>query len=125
MKNYLFFILLIVLAYLYYKFKNINNHKIKNEIDFLIQKASSHSSESEKIKDHILKFEKASLGLAFLKIIIHNYSKSEIEKLCYIDFERFQKNINKNYLISKALLSKQCKLNNNESTYLEDLSLIL
>lgn len=123
MKRYLFFILLIILAYLYYKFKNINNNKTKYDIEFLIQKASSHSSESEKIKDHILKYEKASLGLSFLKIITHNYTKNQIEDLCKIDFDKFQKNINKNYLIAKSLLSKECKLNNNQSTYLEDLSL--
>jgi len=123
MIKYLFYLLIIIVAYCYYKFKNYNNKKMKNDIEFLIQKASGHSSESEKIKDHILKYEKASLGLAFLKLITNNYNLNQIEKLCKIDFLKFQKHINKNYLKSKHLLSKQCKLNNNQSTYLEDLSL--
>lgn len=123
MKKYLFYILLIAAAYGYYQYQNINNQKIKKNIEFLIQKASGHSSESEKIEDHILKYEKAALGLAFLRLITNNYNPNQIEKLCEIDFDKFQKNINKNYLRAKNLLSKQCKLNNNQSTYLEDLSL--
>ena len=123
MKKYIFFLLIIVAAYGYYKYKNLNNEKIKNDIEFLIQKASVHSSESEKIVDHILKYEKASLGLAFLKLITNNYNPNQIQDLCKIDFNKFQKNINKNYLRAKLLLSKQCKLNNNQPSYLEDLSL--
>ena len=125
MKKIKIYLLLIVIIFAvgYYYFKKNQNKNLKQKIEFIIQQASIHSSESEKVKHYTLKYDKAALGLSYLKILLYNYNKSKIKSLSKINLEKFEKKINQNYLNAKKLLVKQCNLTNSDSSYLEDLSL--
>lgn len=123
MKNKIIFYIFIVGTVVgYYFFKQHQNSILKSEIDVLIKKASIYSSESEKIINHTLKFEKAALGIAYLKFITEKYKKEKIESLCKLDFDKFEKNINKNFINARELLNKKCNLKQ-KSSYLDDLSI--
>lgn len=121
-KKIIFYLFLIGVAVGYYFYKKNQNKNLKIEIEFLIKKASTNSSESEKILNNTLKYEKAAMGQAYLNIINNNYKKSKIESLTKIDFDKFEKNIIKNLENSKNSLSQKCNLKN-KTSYLEDLSL--
>lgn len=123
MKNkIIFYIFIIGTAVGYYFFKQRQNSILKSEIDNLIKKASIYSSESEKIMNNTLKFEKAALGIAYLKFITEKYKKEKVELLCKLDFNKFEKNINKNFVDARELLNKKCNLKQ-KSSYLDDLSI--
>ena len=123
MKNKIIFYIFIIGAVVgYYFFRKQRNKILKNEIETLIKQASKYSSESEKIINQTLKFEKAALGKIYLDIIKENYKKNKIESLTKLNFDKFQKNINKNFKKSRDSLHQKCNMKQN-SSYLEDLSI--
>jgi hypothetical protein len=122
MKNKIIFYIFIIGSVVgYYFFRKQRNKILKNEIETLIKKASKYSSESEKIINHTLKFEKSALGKAYLDIITESFKKNKIESLTKLNFDKFQKNINKNFKNSRDSLHQKCNLKQN-SSYLEDIS---
>lgn len=123
MNKFYFYLVLILILVVYYLYNKKKNKQLKEEIKLLIKQGSIYSSESEKITNPVLKFEKGVFGLTYLKTLEDNYNINKINKLSDVDFKIFKKNIINNYLKSRKELNNFCKLKNNDETYLEDISI--
>lgn len=120
--KYIIILILILIGYAYYQKKKFNDKNLKKDIEELMGKASSYSYESENIKEPILKYEKSTFGIAYLKILLNKYPEKILKNNCDFDFNRFKNKIIKNYLHSKKIIFEKCHIDEHKSSYLQDIT---